>query len=146
MVYRNFLMRSFAALAVGLGFGLGGCAAYGPSAGYPASPYGYYGDYYGYGYPPGYAYAPGFFGSTLDFGAERRFRHDHDEGQGERERARAEHSGHGPTSHPPGPVHVPPGGQAPAPSGRTMPPHGAPQGHSTAQGRSGGSDGRPPIH
>ena len=153
MVYPNLPIRSLAAtLAIGLG--LGGCAAYGPSAGYPASPYGYYGDYAGYygngyAYPPGYAYAPGFFGSTLDFGAERRFRHDHDEWRRERhreeERARAEHRGHGPTTHPSGPVHVAPATRAPAPSGQTMPPPGAPQGHGTTQGRSGSNDGRP-IH
>src|SRR5690242_14478575 len=143
MVYRNFPIRSFAWLAIGLGLGLGGCVAYGPSAGYPASPYGYYGDYYGYAYPPGFAYAPGFFGSTLDFGAERRFRHDGDEGHRERERARAEHSGHGPTTRPPGPVHIPPGGRAPALSGRTTPPHTPPQGHGTARGDNDGNHGRP---
>jgi hypothetical protein len=112
MVYRHSWMRLAAALIIGLG--LGGCEAYGPSAGYPASPYGYYGDYYGYAYPPGYAYAPGFFGSPFDFGVERRFRH-HRQKQWhrERERARAEHHGHGSTAHPPGPVHVAPAGRGP---------------------------------
>ncbi|HWG80765.1 MAG TPA: hypothetical protein VN681_13365 [Stellaceae bacterium] len=117
MVFRNFLIRSFAALAIGLGFGLGGCTAYGPSAGYPASPYGYYGDYYGYAYRPGYAYpgyayAPGFFGSPFDFGVEPRFRRRDEERHREREHPGAEHRGHGPTGHPRGPVHVaPPGPQ-----------------------------------
>jgi hypothetical protein len=148
MVHRNFPIRSFAAtLAIGLG--LGGCTAYGPSAGYPTSPYGYYGDYggyygNGYAYPPGYAYAPGFFGSSLDFGVDRRFRPDHEERRHkEGERAHSEHRRHGPTAHPPGPVHVAPAGRAPALSGQTMPPHSAPQGHGAAQGRGGGSDGRP---
>lgn len=143
MVYRNFPIRWFASLAIGLGLGLGGCATYGPSAGYPMSPYGYYGDYYGYAYPPGYAYAPGFFGSSLDFGAERRFHRDHEERRRERERALADHRGHGPAVHPPGPVHVAPAGRGAAPSGRTTPPHTAPQGHGTAQGGNDGNHGRP---
>jgi len=142
MVYRNFPIRSVAATLV-IGLGLGGCAAYGPSAGYPASPYGYYGDYYGYASPPGYAYAPGFFASPLDFGAERRFRHHHDERRREHERVRTGPRGHGPTAHPPGPVHVVPAGRGAALSGRTQPPHNSPQGHGTAQGRSGSSDARP---
>ena len=144
MVYRNFPIRSFAATLV-IGLGLGGCAAYGPSAGYPASPYGYYGEYGGYyPYPPGYAYAPGFVGSSLDFGFDRRFHHDRDERFREHERFRGENRGHGPTAEPRGPVHVAPGGRAPALSGRTTPPHGTPPSHTT-QGRNGGSDGRP-IH
>jgi hypothetical protein len=144
MVHRNFPIRSFAAtLAIGLG--LGGCVDYGPSAGYATSPYGYYGDYSGYygGYPPGYAYAPGFFGSSLDFGFDRRFRRDHEERHRDHDRFHGEHRGHGPTAHPPGPVHVAPAGRAPALSGRTMPPHGAPHSHGTAQGHGGGGDGRP---
>lgn len=144
MVYRNFPIRSFAALAIGLGFGLGACAAYGPSAGYPTSPYGYYGDYYSYAYPPGYPYAPGFFGSPFDFGDERRFHHHDEERRRERERAFAEHGAAGSTAHPPGPVHVAPAGRGTALSGRTTPPHSAPQ-HGTAQSRSDGSSGRP-IH
>jgi hypothetical protein len=148
MVYRNFPIRSFATLAIGLG--LGGCVAYGPSAGYPASPYGYYGDYGGYygsyapgyAYPPGYAYSPGFFGSSLGFGVDRRSPRDHEERHRERDRAHTEHRGHGPTARPPGPVHVAPAGRAPALSGQTVPPHSAPRGHGTAQGR-GGGDGRP---
>ena len=102
MVYRNFPIRSFATLAIGLG--LGGCVAYGPSAGYPASPYGYYGDYGGYYapgyvYPPDYAYAPGFFGSSLGFGADRHSRRDHEGRHREDDRAHGEHRGHGPTAH-----------------------------------------------
>jgi hypothetical protein len=112
-VYRNSPIRSVAA-ALAIGLGLSGCSAYGPSAGYPVSPYGYYGDYYSYAYPPGYAYAPGFFGSTFDFGVERRFRHHHhEERRRERERAHAQHRGHGPAHHPSGPVHVTPAGRGP---------------------------------
>ncbi|HEX6840315.1 MAG TPA: hypothetical protein VF113_02260 [Stellaceae bacterium] len=138
MLYRNFPIRSFVALAIGLG----GCAAYGPSAGYPTSPYGYY-DGYGYPYPPGYAYAPGFFGSSLDFGVDRRFDRHHEERRREPERARADHRGHGPAAHPPGPVHVAPGGRGAALSGRTSPRHTAPQGHGTAQKGNDGDHGRP---
>jgi hypothetical protein len=148
MVHRNFPIRSFAAtLAIGLG--LGGCVAYETSAGYPASPYGYYGDYggyygNGYAYPPGYAYAPGFFGSSLDFGFDRRFHRDHEERRhGEGDRAHAEHRGHGAAADPPGPVHIAPAGRAPALSGQTTPRHSAPQGHGAGQGRGGGRDGRP---
>lgn len=137
MVYRHFPIRSSFAAALAIGLGLGGCAAYGPAAGYPASPYGYYGDYNGYAYPPGYAYAPGFFGSPFDFGAERRFRdHRHFE---ERRRERAEHRGHGPGPHAPGPVHVAPAGRGAALSGRSTPPHSAPQGHGKASSHSGGN-------
>ena len=141
MFSRRSPIRSFAAtLAIALG--LGGCAAYGPAAGYPPSPYGYYGDYYGYAYPPGYAYAPGFFGSPFDFGVERRF-HDHDFEDHRREGARAEHREHGPAAHPPGPVHVAPAGRGAALSGRTTPPPSVPHGHGTAQGNSSGGN-KPP--
>ncbi|HKW52655.1 MAG TPA: hypothetical protein VJO12_03120 [Stellaceae bacterium] len=147
MVHRNSLTRSVAAL-FGIGFMLDGCVAYGPSAGYPASPYGYYGygDYGGYApgyaYPPGYAYGPGFFGSSLDF-SDRRFRHEHEERRREHDRAHTEHHGHGPTAHPPGPVHVAPAGRPPALSRQTASPHSAALAHSTAQGHASSSDGRP---
>ena len=142
MVYRSFSIRSFVGI-VAVGLGLGGCAAYGPSAGYPASPYDYYsgyGGYYGYPYPPSYAYAPGFFGSSLDFGFDRSLHREREERIRERERFHREHHGHGPSVPPRGPVHVAPGGRAPALSGQTMPPHSAPQGHGTTQGRGGGSE------
>lgn len=157
MFHPRSLIRLFAALP-GIGLALSGCVAYGPSADYPASPYGYYGDYGGYygyyggyapgyAYPPGYAYAPGFFGSSLGFGFGQRFHGEHEDRHRDPDRFHRgnapEHRGHGPTAHPPGPAHAAPAGRPPVLSGQTMPPHGATHGHGPAHGRSDSGDGRP---
>ncbi len=70
--------------ATGSALLLAGCALPEPVAGYPASPYDYYGAYAPPGYyapdyyAPGNPYWPGFYGPSLGFGFGGGF-HDHDE-------------------------------------------------------------------